>query len=199
MDYIILLAATIGLVIWYIRPLYNFMAKRKYLLLDSDSLSLSRKLQIALPAIIFYILIFGLMLVPTLVNDLISINQTTSILAVQIVMIFAITRFDKWQTKYKVERNAVHFGRKQIKWDEEYTIQFKRTAFLILHKPRFIMTSKSRRIVIPMLSHQIEHFIKRLSSTNDDIGKQAKALYDNTRAYYIENIEVEKKFNNKGK
>ena len=199
MDYKLMIAVAIGLVVWYIRPLYNFMAKRKYLLLDVSKLSMSRKIQTALPAIIFYALLLALIMLPSYVSDQLSANQTISILAVQIVFIFFFTRYDKWQTKYKVLDDGLKFRRRYIKWDEPYSIKFKKSAFLILHKPRFILKSKTTTIVVPMLSHNIEHFITRLSFKQKDIGKHAKKLYDNTRAYYVKNIEVEKELNKLGK
>lgn len=199
MDYILMAVVAIGLIVWYIRPLYNFMAKRKYLLLDVEKMTMTRKVQTALPAIIFYALLLGLIMLPSYVSEQVTANQTTSILVVQIVFIFLFTRYDKWQTKYSVEDEGVRFKRRYIRWDEPYSLKFKKSAFFILHKPRFILKSKKHVIVIPMLSHKIERFIARLSFTNKDLGFQVRELYENTRAYYIKNIEVEKELNKLGK
>lgn len=199
MQYIFILVVAIGMVVWYIRPLYNFMAKRKYHLLDIKKLSFGKKVQIALPAVIFYGLLLGVMILPSYISDLITTNETASIVAVEIMFIFAFTRYDKWQTKYTVETNGIRFRRRYISWDEKYTIQFKKTAFFVLHKPRFILKSQTTTIVVPMLSHNIKHFITRLSFKNKTLGKYAKELYENTSNYYVHNIDVEKKLNKMGK
>jgi len=199
MNYILTSIVAIGLIVWYIRPLYNFMAKRKYLLLDNSKLSFFSKAQVALPAIIFYTLILGLLLTPSFVNDQISNNQTIGVLAVQVVFIFFLTRYDKWQTKYKIRKDGIYYRSKTIKWDEPYSLKYKRTVFFILHKPRFIVVSHTTKIVIPLLSQEIEHFITTLDNTNKKLGKYAKELYENTTAYYVHNLEIEKDLNKLGK
>jgi hypothetical protein len=110
-----------------------------------------------------------------------------------------VTRFDKFQTKYKVTNEALKFRHKTIRWDEPYTVKFKRNSFLILHKPRFIVKSETKRIVVPMLSFNFELFVKTIALKNHDIGAIVKELYKNTRAYYVENLEVEKELNRKSK
>ena len=199
MNYVAILVVASVMVIWYIRPLYNFMAKRKYRLLDLQQLSLKARILTWLPAIAFYAIILGLIILPARLTDQISNNETTSIIALEIFFIFFLTRYDKWQTKYKVEDGGVRFRRRYIKWDEQYSLQFKKSIFIVLHKPRFILKSKTTKIVVPMLSHNIEHFITRLSFTNKELGFHVRTLYENTRSYYVGNIEVERQLNKLGK
>lgn len=195
---LVYIALTFIMLIWYVRPIYNFMAKRKYILLDLEQLSLLRRIQTWLPSLAFYALIFGLMFYPAITNNLLDATQTSGILVAQILFIFLLTRFDKWQTKYKVLDEGLRFRRRLIRWDESYTVTFKKSAFLILHKPRFIIKTHNQKIVVPMLSHNIEHFITRISYVNQDLGDHIKELYENTRAYYVKNIQVEKELNKIG-
>lgn len=199
MNTVIYMLIVLALILWYVRPIYNFMAKRKYVLLDTENLSLSRRLQSSLPAIAFYSIIFVLMFAPAVAKDLIGATQTGSILLAQILFIFLISRYDKWQTKYKVLDEGVRFRRRFIKWDERYTVSFKKSAFLILHKPRFTLKSNTTKITIPMLSKNIEKFIARLSYKNKELGSYAKEIYDNTRAYYVKNLDIEKQLKKYGK
>jgi len=175
------------------------MAKRKYLLLDQEKMSLSRRIQTGLPALAFYALVFGLILSPALITKVVGATETGGILLLQVLLIFLLSRFDKWQTKYVINDDSIVFKKRVIKWDEKYTVQFKKSIFLILHKPRFILKSKSTRIVVPMLSKNIERFIARLSYTNKDLGAITREIYDNTHAYYVKNIDVEKQLNKLGK
>ena len=199
MNYGIMLIFAFVLIIWYIRPIYNFLAKRKYLLLDVEKLSLFRRVQTWLPSILFFTIVFGLMFVPALTSRLINSYEFASIFVLQIIAIFILTRFDKWQTKYKVTEETLEFGYRKIRWDEPYSIEFKKTVFLILHKPRFIIESKKTKIVVPMLSHEFENFVNRISFTNEKVGKQIYKIYENTRSYYVDNIEIEKELNTLGK
>jgi len=142
MNYGIMLIFAFVLLVWYIRPIYNVLAKRKYLLLDTKKLTWGRRLQTWLPSLLFFLIIFGLMFVPALTQKLINSYEFASIFVMQIIAIFLLTRFDKWQTKYKVTSTMIEFGNRKIKWDEPYSIKFKRTVFVLLHKPRFIIKSK---------------------------------------------------------
>jgi len=187
------------ILVWYVRPLYNFMAKRKYALLDLKTLSFSRKIQTWLPSLLFYTVILGLIFYPAVTNNLLGIAETSSIMFAQIIFLFLMTRYDKYQTNYNVLDDGVRFKKKMIKWDESYHIKFKKSIFLILHKPRFVLKSETTRIVVPMLSHNIEHFIARLSYKNQIIGNYAKELYEHTRSYYVTNLDIEKKLNKEGK
>jgi hypothetical protein len=199
MNVAISIAVAFVVMIWYIRPIYNFTAKRKYILLDIDKMSFTQKVQTWLPSIMFYTLILGLMFYPAITNEVTSYITSGSILVSQVFAIFLFSRYDKWQTKYKVTTKELQFRRRVIKWDEPYTIKFKRNAFLILHKPRFILKSNDYTIVVPMLSHNIEHFITRLSFTNKKTGSYAREIYDNTRAYYVKNLDIEKELNKSSK
>lgn len=191
---VILIAAFVSLV-WYIRPIYNFMAKRKYFLLDTANLSFSKRIQSALPAVVFYALIFGLMFYPAYTGQLIGIAETGSILVAQIFIVFILTRYDKRQTKYQVTAKGINYRKRHISWNEKYSLKFKRSLFLILHKPRFIIKSKNSKIVIPMLSHNISSFIKTIKTQDSKLGKLADDLYQNSRAYYIKNLDIEKQIN----
>ncbi len=192
---IIVLGTTVVMLIWYIRPLYNYMTIRKYVLLDKENYSLKRRIQSGLPAIIFYGLIFGLLFYPAMTNQLVSMVATGSILVVQIIAIFVLSRYDKRQTKYKVTNRGVEFGKKFIGYDDNYSIKFKKTFLFILHKPRFILKSKKTVIVIPLLSLRITDFILKIEETNKEKGVLARTLYNNTRAYYIDNIGIRNQIN----
>ena len=199
MNYVIMLSVAIVTLLWYIRPLYNFMAKRKYVLLDVQSMSIARRIQSGLPAVTFYILILGFMFYPAIANDLIETNQTGSIVLIQIVFIFFLTRYDKRQTKYKVTDKGLKFKRRFINWEQPYSIKYKRNFLVILHKPRFILKSRNTTIVVPMLSHNIKTFITEINQKNDELGHLLTDLYENTRDYYIANLKLEKEINKIGK
>lgn len=199
MNYGILLIFAFVLLVWYVRPIYNVLAKRKYLLLDIEKLSWFGKLQTWLPSLLFFLIIFGLMFVPALTQELINSYEFASIFVLQIVAIFVLTRYDKWQTKYIVTNKALEFKNRRIEWDEPYSIQFKKTVFLLLHKPRFILKSNKTRIVVPMLSHEFEHFARTFQSKNNKIGTHIFKIYKNARAYYVDSIEIVKDLNQLGK
>lgn len=199
MDYGILLLFAFGIMIWYIRPIYNVLAKRKYILLDTDKLSFFRKVQTWLPSLLFFSILFGLMFVPALTSKLINSYEFASIFVLQVVAIFVLTRFDKWQTRYEVTSTSLNFGYRTIRWDEPYTVTFKRTVFVLLHKPRFIIKSKKTKIVVPMLSYNFEHFARTIKSKNHQLGETIFKIFENTRAYYVDNIEIEKELNQFGK
>jgi hypothetical protein len=199
MDYGIMLLFAFVLIVWYIRPIYNVLAKRKYLLLDTEKLSLFQKVQTWLPALLFFMIVFGLMFVPALTNEIINSYEFASIFVLQIIAIFALTRFDKWQTKYEVTNEALKFKYRKIKWDEPYSVEFKKTVFVLLHKPRFIIRSKRMKIVVPMLSHEFKHFAHTIHSKNNMIGEHIYKIYENTKSYYVDNIEIVKQLNILGK
>jgi hypothetical protein len=181
--------------IWMIRPLYNFFAKSKYVLLDHNDNSIKTKIKAGLPAFIFYLIIIGFMFVPAIVNNLTASIATGGVILLQLFIIFGLTRYDKRQTKYKVLSNGIKYRRRFIKWDEDYDIKFKKTWLILLHKPRYILKSSTTKIVIPMLSKNITSFIKALSKNNKIGGSLANTIYQNTRLYYISNIYVVKKLN----
>lgn len=193
--YIVILVTTFVMMVWYIRPLYNYMSIRKYVLLDKENLSMKRKLQSSLPALLFYILVLGLMFYPAITNQLINATETGSIIALEIIIIFVLTRYDKVQTRYKVTEDSVRFFRRVIKFNEPYKMKFKKSFWLILHKPRFILKSKDHTIVVPVLSKSITDFILRVEETNKEKGELCRELYNNIRNYYISNIEVTKQLN----
>ena len=199
MNYGIMLIFAFALVVWYIRPIYNFLAKRKYLLLDMEKLSLFRKVQTWLPSILFFVIVFGLMFVPALTSRLINSYEFVSIFVLQVIAIFLLTRFDKWQTKYDVTDELLTFGSRKIRWDEPYSIVFKKSVYIILHKPRFIIRSKRTKIVVPMLSPKFEKFARTIDSKNHKLGAHIFKIYENTRLYYVDNLEIEKELNQLGK
>ena len=93
----------------------------------------------------------------------------------------------------------LQFKYRKIKWDEPYSIEFKKTVFVLLHKPRFIIRSKRVKIVVPMLSHEFKHFARTIHSKNKVIGEHIYKIYENTKSYYVDNIEIEKELNILGK
>lgn len=192
---VIVLATTFIMLIWYIRPLYNYMTIRKYVLLDKENYSLKRRIQSGLPALVFYVLIFGLLFYPAFTDRVVSTVTTGSILVVQIIAIFVLSRYDKRQTKYKVEDEGIRFKKRYISYSEEYKMKFKKSFLFILHKPRFILRTSETVIVIPLLSRRITDFILKIEETNKDKGMLARELYNNTRSYYIENIGITKELN----
>lgn len=181
--------------VWYIRPLYNYMAIRKYVLLDKGNLSIKRRFQSGLPALLFYVLILGLLFYPAITNKLLNLSTAGSVIAIEIVIIFILSRYDKIQTKYKIHKDHVQFRRRTIYFKEEYTLKFKKSFFIVLHKPRFILKSNKYVIVIPLLSKNITDFIKRIDSFNHDKGTQCMVLYQNIRNYHIQNIDIIKEIN----
>lgn len=181
--------------VWYIRPLYNYMAIRKYVLLDKGNLSIKRRFQSGLPALLFYVLILGLLFYPAITNKLLNLSTAGSVIAIEIVIIFILSRYDKIQTKYKIHKDHVQFRRRTIYFKEEYTLKFKKSFFIVLHKPRFILKSNKYVIVIPLLSKNITDFIKRIDSFNHDKGTQCMELYQNIRNYHIQNIDIIKEIN----
>ncbi len=199
MNYGIMLIFAFVMIVWYIRPIYNFLAKRKYLLLDLEKLSLFRRVQTWLPSLLFFLILFGLMFVPALTTKLINSYEFASIFVLQVIAIFLLTRFDKWQTKYEVTNEALTFKRRVIKWDEPYSVTFKKSVFVLLHKPRFIIESKRVKIVVPMLSHNFEKFARMIDSKNHKLGKHIFKIYENTRSYYVDNLEIGKELNQLGK
>ena len=193
--YVVIFITTFVMMVWYIRPMYNYMSIRKYVLLDKENLSVKRRLQSGLPALLFYILVLSLMFYPAITNQLINATETGSIIALEIIVIFVLTRYDKIQTRYKVTEDSVRFFKRVIKFEEPYKMKFKRSFWLILHKPRFILKSERYTIVVPVLSKNITDFILRVEETNKEKGELCRELYNNIRNYYIGNIDVTRKIN----
>ncbi len=192
MDVVLYILIIFVLLIWWVRPIYNFAAKRKYQLLDLEKLTVMQRIQTWLPAILFYGLILSILFYPAFTNNLIGTTGAGSIFVIQVLFLFLLTRFDKRQTKYRVEEDALRYRKRTIKWDQHYRIKFKKTKYLILHKPRFIMRTEDTKITIPMLSHNIQQFIKKINETNHQVGELLHDIYENTRVYYVENVVLEK-------
>lgn len=193
--YVIILLTTFIMMVWYIRPLYNYMSIRKYVLLDKENLSMKRRMQSSLPALLFFILVLGLMFYPAVTNKLINATETGTIIALEIIVIFVLSRYDKLQTKYKVTDTSIKFYRREIKFDKPYKLKYKRSFWFVLHKPRFILKSENYTIVVPVLSKGITDFIEQVEKSNHDKGQLCRELYNNIRNYYISNLEVRKKIN----
>jgi len=195
MEYIIIGFAVIGFAIWTIRPLYNFFAKNKYILLAQNEDNLMHRLKAGLPAILFYSVIFAFIMVPATANDLVKSTTTATIVFLEIVLIFTLTRYDKIQTKYHVNTKGVIYHKKNIAWDDTYTINFKKTSLFVLHKPRFIIKTKKISITIPLLSKNINNFIEELTKHDEVNGSLCSEIIKNARLYYIKNPEIQKKLN----
>lgn len=195
MNIVIIAIAGIGMMVWYIRPLYNFFAKRKYTLLNEGRQTLTKKIQSGLPAVVFYTIIIGLMLYPAITNDLINNFESGSLIVAELILIFVITRIDKRQTKYSVTELEIKYRGKVIKWDTNPTVVFKKTIFVVLHKPRFIVKHKGTKIVIPVLSRNIEKFIKNAKINNIKDVLLVESIYKNIKNYYVKNNTLEKKLN----
>jgi hypothetical protein len=135
------------------------------------------------------------MAVPVMANNIVVSTASGAVILSQLILIFVLTRYDKRQTKYKVQEKGIKYRRKFIKWDEEFDIKFKKTWLVLLHKPRFILKSKTTKIAIPMLSKKITPFIEALSKHNEKEGSICNEIYQNTRLYYIDNIGLTKKLN----
>ena len=195
LEYILAGIGIVIVLIWMIRPLYNFFAKNKYVLLDNDDKSLKTRIKAGLPAFIFYLIILSYMIVPVMANNIVVSTASGAVILSQLIIIFVLTRYDKRQTKYKVKEDGIKYRRKFIKWDEEFDIKFKKTWLMFLHKPRFILRSKTTKIAIPMLSKKITPFIEALSKYNESEGSICNEIYQNTRSYYIDNIGLTKKLN----
>lgn len=192
MEIIVIVLAVIITMAWYIRPLYNFFAKRKYILLDNKDNSLSKRIQTGLPSIAFYTVILGLMFYPVMTNNLIDSFQSGSIILGEILFIFFLTRFDKRQTKYKVSSKGIGYRGRFISWDQKYHIKFKNNIIFFLHKPRFILKSNNTTIVVPLLSLNINIFVEKILTNNPKKGKIVHQIYHNGLNYYVVNKELSK-------
>jgi hypothetical protein len=126
MNYLLLALIGIGVVVWYIRPLYNFFAKRKYFLLNNKNITASQKLQSSLPSVVFYTLLISVMVGPAFTSDLINKFESGSIIILELVLIFFLTRYDKRQTKYTLDEKGLHFKSKTILWNDKYKVKFKK-------------------------------------------------------------------------
>lgn len=195
MDILIIILVAVGFSIWTIRPLYNFFAKNKYILLDQNKDNMKNQIKSGLPAVAFYLLILGFVLVPAQLNDLIERGTTFSIIFLEVVLIFVLTRIDKFQTKYEVTTKGVSFRKKFIRWNERYKINYKKTWLFVLHKPRFIVKSKNDKITIPVLSKNISTFIDELYLHDKMNGDLCDEIIHNARLYYIKNPELQKRLN----
>lgn len=195
MDYLLYSIIIFILLIWWVRPIYNFSAKRKYQLLDLEKLTIAQRVQTWLPALLFYGLLVGLLFYPAITNNVIGATGTGTILVIQVLFLYIITRFDKRQTKYKIQEKGLRYRKKFIAWDKKYTVTYKASVFFILHKPRFILVSKDTKIVVPMLSHRIQQFINKVYETNHNVGEYMGLIYENARVYYVDNVELIKKLN----
>lgn len=195
LEYVLAGIAIVIVLIWMIRPLYNFFAKNKYVLLDNDDKSIKTKIKAGLPAFVFYLIILSYMVVPVMANNIVVSTASGAVLLSQLIIIFILTRYDKRQTKYKIKEDGIKYRGKFIKWDEEFDIKFKKTWLIFLHKPRFILKSKTTKICIPMLSKKITPFIETLSMQNEREGSLCNEIYQNTRSYYIDNIGITKDLN----
>jgi len=195
MNLIIIVFAALVTLIWYIRPLYNFFARRKYMLLDNEDKSISKKVQTSLPSILFYTIILGLMFYPVVTNNLINSIQSGSIIIAEILFIFILTRYDKRQTKYKVSGKGLEYRGKFINWNERYSVKFKNNTFIFLHKPRYIIKSKKHTIVVPLLSNNINNFVEAFVHKNPKKGEYVYQIYHNGLNYYVLNKKLSKELN----
>ena len=195
MNLIIIVFAALVTLIWYIRPLYNFFARRKYMLLDNEDKSISKKVKTSLPSILFYTIILGLMFYPVVTNNLINSIQSGSIIIAEILFIFILTRYDKRQTKYKVSGKGLEYRGKFINWNERYSVKFKNNTFIFLHKPRYIIKSKKHTIVVPLLSNNINNFVEAFVHKNPKKGEYVYQIYHNGLNYYVLNKKLSKELN----
>jgi len=195
MNYIFILAASFVTLIWYVRPLYNYFAKRKYVLLDSSDNSWSKKIKSSLPSIIFYTVIFGLMFYPVIANKLLNSVQSGSILLGEIIFIFVLTRYDKRQTKYQISDKGIKYRNKFINWNSKLKIKYKSTIFFVLHKPRFIIKEDYTTITIPLLSSGINSFVEMFKAKQPQKGKLVYQIYHNGLNYYVTNNQIAKEIN----
>lgn len=195
MQYVVSIFISFIILVWYIRPLYNFFVIRKYSIHNHEANSLFSKIKTGLPAILFYTLLMCLFFYPVITNELINTIQSSSIFVAEVIFIFIFTRVDKSQTKYVVSSTGVRYHWKEIKWDSKPTIKFKKSAIIVLHKPRFILSDGSKKIVIPILSKNIEVFLKAYTKHNRVQGEKANTIYLNTISYYVSNKIISKELN----
>jgi hypothetical protein len=195
MEVMIIIFASLITLVWYIRPLYNFFARRKYMLLDNDDKSFSKRVQTSLPSILFYTIILGLMFYPVMTNNLMNSVQSGSVIIAEVLFIFILTRYDKRQTKYKVSNKGLSYRGRFINWEEKYSIKFKNNIFIFLHKPRYIIKSKRHVIVVPLLSNNINNFVETFVKKNLKKGKYVFQIYHNGLNYYVLNRKLSKELN----
>lgn len=195
MQYIIIFVAAFALIIWTIRPLYNFFAKSKYVLLDEKKMSVMDRIKAGLPAFLFYFVLILFVLYPATSNELVSSVESGSVILLQLIIIFGLTRYDKRQTRYVVARDGVRYKKNFIRWESSYQITYKKTWFYVLHKPRFIMRYSGVKIVVPLLSENIGPFINGLVKSNPKVGQFCFDIYSHNRLYYVENRKIAKLIN----
>jgi hypothetical protein len=194
-DILVIILVAIGFSVWTIRPLYNFFAKNKYILLDQKKYTVVNQVKAGLPAVAFYLLLLGFVLVPARVNEIINSGTTLAIVILEVILIFVLTRIDKYQTKYEVTANEITFRKKLISWKTRYTVNYKKTWFLVLHKPRFIIKSNVTKITIPVLSKNISKFVDELYKHDHMNGDLVNEIIENARLYYIKNPKLQKQLN----
>ena len=195
MDILVMVLVAIGFSVWTIRPLYNFFAKNKYILLDQNKDNVLNQIKAGLPAAAFYLVLLGFVLVPAQMNDFVKAGTTTTIVILEVILIFVLTRIDKFQTKYEVTAHGVTFRKKMISWKTRYTVNYKKTWFLVLHKPRFIIKSNTTKITIPVLSKNISSFVDELYKHDHMNGDLVNEIIENARLYYIKNPDLQKQLN----
>lgn len=195
MDILVIILVAIGFSVWTIRPLYNFFAKNKYILLDQNKDNMMNQVKAGLPAVAFYLLLLGFVLVPAQMNNLVEKGTTVTIVFLEVILIFVLTRIDKYQTKYEISEHGISFRKRFIRWNEPYTVNYKKSWFVVLHKPRFIIKSNTSKITIPVLSKNISKFIDTLYKNDQMNGDLCNEIIHNARLYYIKNPELQKKLN----
>ena len=195
MDILVAVLVAIGFSVWTIRPLYNFFAKNKYILLDQNKDNITHQIKAGLPAVVFYLLLLGFVLVPAQINEFINTGTTTAIIVLEVILIFVLTRIDKYQTKYEISEHGVSFKKKFIRWNERYSVSYKKTWFLVLHKPRFTVKSSSVKIVVPVLSKNSSNFVEELYKHDQMNGDLCNEIIHNARLYYIKNPLLQKQLN----
>lgn len=195
MELVYIIIAAVGFSIWTIRPLYNFLAKNKYILLDQNENTMTNRIKAGLPAVLFYALIISAILVPATLNNFFQAGTATAIIVLEIILIFLLTRIDKFQTKYSADKNGITYRRRFIPWNHQYTVLYKKTWLMVLHKPRFIIKGKSTKIVIPVLSKNISSFISELTKQDSKNGALCSEIIHNARLYYVKNPKIQKQLN----
>lgn len=195
MQYIVLIVAGFAIIVWTIRPLYNFFAKSKYVLLAEKKMSLLDRIMAGLPAFLFYVILILFVLSPAVSSELLSSIESGGVILLQLIIIFGLTRYDKRQTKYEISKVGIQYRKKQIRWDEKYDIKYKKAWFFVLHKPRFVLEYKGTKIVIPLLSENISLFVDKLLHTNHTVGQLCYDIYRHNQMYYVENRALAKQIN----
>ncbi len=196
MEILLSILAGLVIVVWTIRPLYNFFQKNKYVLLAENKNTLNNRVKSGLPAIAFLFIVLALLIVPAIMKNIVDGTTTGSVIVLEIIIIYILTRVDKRQTKYKVKSLGLEFKKRFISWDE-MSVRYKKTWLIILYKPRFIVRSNNTKIIVPLLSRQINEFSKEVLEHNKSVGLLVKSIINNGRDYYVTNKELAKKLDKK--